>query len=184
LGLITAGAFAVAALTVTAVLSADKGSSITRFRNSYLMFSAPADWHSHVFKARPSPHETPLVYLSSQPVHDPCRPAAGGTACGWPVDRLQPGGVLIVWENRTFPGWSLESVQGKAASVGGRAARRAALQPGECATIGGDETIELAIRRPVPSSWTSVTACLRGPDLAKEADRLDALLTSTRFLAP
>ena len=184
MGLIMAGVLAVAALTVSAVLSADKQSSLTTFRSSYLTFSAPAAWRSHVFKARPSPHETPLVYLSSQPVHDPCRTGAGGTACSWPVDRLQPGGVLIVWENRSFPGWSLESVRAKPASVGGRPARRASIRPGECAAIGGDETIAVAVKRPVPSSWTSVTACLRGPDLAKATDRLDALLASTNFLAP
>jgi hypothetical protein len=184
LGLILAGAFVVAALAVTAVLSADKQSSLTTFRNSYLTFSAPAAWRTHVFRARPSPHETPLVYVSSQTLHDPCHPAGAGTTCSWPVDLLQPGGVLIVWENRSFPGWTLASVQGKAVSVGGRAARRASIDPGECAAIGGDETIEVAIERPVAGSWTAVTACLRGPDLTKATERLDALLASARFLMP
>jgi hypothetical protein len=183
LGLIMAGAFVVAALAVTAVLSADKKSSLTTFRNSYVTFSAPAAWGTHVFPARPSPHETPLVYVSSQTLHDPCRPVGAGTACGWPVDRLEPGGVLIVWENRSFPGWTLESAEGKPVTIGGRAGRRASIHPGECVAVGGDKTVEVAIERPVPSSWTAVTACLRGPDLAQATHRLDALLGSTRFLA-
>ena len=88
--LITAGVFAVAALTVTAVFSADKRPSLTRFRNSYLTFSAPASWHPYLFKPSRSPHQTAIVDLSSQPAHDPCRPAPVGLTCGWPVDWSPP----------------------------------------------------------------------------------------------
>jgi hypothetical protein len=104
--------------------------------------------------------------------------------CGWPVDRLQPGGALVVWENRGAPGWSLASARGTEVKIGGRKAKQEVSRPGKCAAIGADETIEVTIARPLPNNWTDVTACLKGPGLAASERRIDALLGSTRFLTP
>ena len=58
-------------------------------------------------------------------------------------------------------------------------------------TIGGaalptlcNETISVAIARPLAYNWTQVDACLRGPRLAPLERQVRALLGSTRFLAP
>jgi hypothetical protein len=164
--------------------AADAPSAVARFRNSVLTFAHPVAWNPYVSKAAATPHVNPLLYLSSQRLHDPCTRAVSSSVCGWPIDELRPGGVLMVWENRTFPGWSLDSASGDVLRVGGRRAKRALVHPGECSEIGADETIEVAIRRPVANSWTAVTACVRGPHLADSERRISALLASTRFLAP
>jgi hypothetical protein len=182
----------VAALTVAITAapgcSADSSPAapptVSHFRNSVLAFSHPVAWSPYVFKATATPHVNPLLYLSTQPAHDPCKQQGSSSVCGWPIDELRPGGVLIVWENRTFPGWSLDSASGTVLRVGGRRAKRASVHPGECSSIGGDETIEVTIQRPVANSWTAVTACVRRPHLAESERRIFALLASTRFLAP
>jgi hypothetical protein len=152
------------------------------FRSGFIAFRYPAGWKPSVFDATGELHFAPLVYLSSQPVHPPCHTKAAVTACGWPLERLRPGGVLVVWENRGAPGWSLQTTPGTPMRVGGRNARRTVTRPGLCATIGAEETIAVAIERPLPDNWTAFTACLRGPGLAAGERDVDAVLASTRFL--
>ena len=97
---------------------------------------------------------------------------------------LRRGGVLVVVENRGYPGWTLDSMPGSPTRIGGRPARRAVSRPGTCAEIGADETVEIAIARPLSGNWTAVTACLRAPNLAANARSLDALLASIHFKTP
>jgi hypothetical protein len=156
---------------------------LVRYTNSYLSFRHPAAWKAYPFRWNGGLHFQPMLYVSTQPVQNPCRTSGNTTTCSWPVRRLQPDGVLIAWENRGFPGWSLRKQPGESIRIGGRAAKRAAASPGSCASIGGDLTVEVAISRPVASNWTEATACVRGPHLAANERRLDALLASTRFLS-
>jgi hypothetical protein len=157
---------------------------LTEFRNSFVQFRYPTAWAA----AQPNAsalHFHPMLYLSVQPTRNPCAGTKSELQCGWPVSKLRPGGVLVVWENRGFPGWSLASAPGRPTHVGGRSARRQVSRPGACAAIGADETVQVAIERPgMSGNWTAVTACLRGPDVAVNEQRLAALLASTRFRAP
>jgi hypothetical protein len=154
------------------------------FRNSFLAFTHPAAWKPFVFPVGGTLHFKPMLYLSSQPAHAPCRTKASETVCTWPVDRLQPGGAVILWENGGAPNWSLSTAPGSPFRVGGRAAKRRVSRPGPCRSIGADETIDVAIERPLADNYTAFTACLKGPGLAAAERRVDALLASTRFLAP
>ena len=154
-----------------------------RYANSQLRFLHPTTWKAYPFRWRGELHFQPMLYLSTQPVHDPCETKGLTTTCTWPVQRLEPAGVLVVWENRGFPGWTLDDAAGKPTSVGGRKAKRL-VASGECRAIGGTVAIEVAIASPVPSNWTQVTACLRGPNLAQNERALNAMLASTHFLAP
>jgi hypothetical protein len=160
------------------------GATVASFRNDYLVFRYPVRWKPFQFRVSGTLHFHPMVYVSTQPSSNPCRQSPMGTECGWPVDRLRPNGVLIVWENRGYPGWSLASVPGRALRVGGRSARSTIARPGACSAIGADETVQVAIERPLPENWTAFTACLRGPHLSVAEREIDALLASTRFLAP
>jgi hypothetical protein len=157
---------------------------LTEFQNSFVQFRYPTAWAA----AQPNAsalHFHPMLYLSVQPTRNPCESTATEQRCGWPVSKLRPGGVLVVWENRGFPGWSLASAPGAPTHVGGRDARRAVSRPGACAAIGADETVQVAIERPgMSGNWTAVTACLRRPHLAENEQQLNALLASTRFRAP
>jgi hypothetical protein len=154
------------------------------YANSFLSFSHPAVWKAYPFRWPGELHFQPMVYVSTQPVHDPCRTKDNTTTCTWPVQRLEPNGVLLTWENRGFPGFSLASQPGSAISVGGRSAKRLATRPGSCAAIGGDLTIEVAIAQPTADNWTEATACLRGPNLTQNERSVDALLASTKFVSP
>jgi hypothetical protein len=53
---------------------------------------------------------------------------------------------------------------------------------GICRSIGADRTIDVLIqRRPLPSTPTEFTACVRGPGLAQAEKSVAALLASTKF---
>jgi hypothetical protein len=165
-----------------------KQSGLQTYRNSFLSFTYPAAWAPSVFTEQ-TLHFHPMVYLSTQPTHDPCRTvaSAGGgssTTCGWPVGRLAPGGVVVVLENRGSPLASLTNFAGVPTLIGGRRAKVSTQRPGSCGDLGADATISVAISRPMPSNWTALSACLRGPHLAEQERQVRALLSSMRFLQP
>ena len=163
--------------------AAPKDPPLAKYANSFLVFRHPAAWKAYPFRWSGELHFQPMVYLSTQPVHDPCTTNGNATMCSWPVRRLQPDGVLIAWENRGFPGWELRTQPGTSMRIGGRPAKRVTTAGGACRAIGGDRTTEVVIASPQKDNWTEVTACVRGPHLAANEHRLNALLASTRFLA-
>ena len=150
-----------------------------QFKNTYLTFRYPASWQPLIYRRAQALHSSPMVYLSTQPGRPAC-----GADCAWPVSQLHPGGVLVVWENRGYPGWTLRTIPGKPLRVDGRPARRNVSRPGVCAAIGADETVVVSVARPLAYNWTQLTACLRGPRLATAEHELDSVLASTHFLAP
>jgi hypothetical protein len=159
--------------------------SMSDFQNGFLRFQYPIGWRAQQPNAKSvSLHFHPIVFLSDQPTGDACRSDGMTISCGFPVAQLQRGGVLVVVENRGYPGWTLASAPGKAIRVGGRPARRLVVKPGVCGSIGADETVQVTVARPVKSNWTSFTACLRGPALADREREVDAVLASTHFAAP
>ena len=161
------------------------GAKLTNFQNSFVEFRYPTAWDAAQPDTSARLHFHPMLYLSVQPTKDPCRSAGDETTCGWPVSRLRPGGVLVVWENRGYPGWSLASTPGAPTHVGGRSARKLVSRPGACRAIDADETVQVEIERPgMSGNWTAVTACLRNPNLVANEQALAALLASTRFKAP
>jgi hypothetical protein len=152
------------------------------YSNSLLSFSHPAAWKAYPFHWAGGLHFQPLVYLSTQRVHDPCSTQGNTTSCGFPVDRLQPGGVLVTWNASSPPATGLGS--GSRIRVGGRVARRVDTTGGICRSIGADRTVDVRIQtHPLPSTPTEFTACLRGPGLAQAEKNVDALLASTKFLS-
>ena len=97
-----------------------------------------------------------------------------------PLKQLEPGGVLVTWNASTPPAMALGP--GSRIRVDGREARRVDTASGMCRSIGADRTIDVLIAtRPLPSTPTQFTACLRGPDLAQEERSVEALLASTKF---
>lgn len=146
-----------------------------------LSFSYPPAWKAYK-PIQPSValHFHPLVYLSTQPVHAPCSTQGTTTTCGFPVDHLQPGGVLVTWEQNGLPAMGLGP--GTQLTVGGHPASRQEKTGGECGRIGADRTIGVAVATStLPSALTYFTACLRGPNLAQAEKSVDALLASTTF---
>jgi len=162
-------------------------SSFVSFRNEFVTFRYPAPWATSVWQEQ-VPHFQPMVYLSTQATHDPCRTSvsAGATSitCGFPLAKLDRGGVLVTWENKGFPGTSIARLPGASTRVDGRNAKVSVARPGACRGVGADETMTVVIARPLPSNWTQVSACLRGPDLAAREAQVRSLLASARFLTP
>jgi hypothetical protein len=155
-------------------------SSLVRYSDSSLSFSHPAAWKAYPFRWDGGLHFRPLVYLSTQPVHDPCSMQGNTLSCGFPVGRLEPGGVLVTWNASSPPATGLGP--GSRIRVGGHLARRVDTAGGICRGIGADRTINVLIQTsPLPSTPTEFTACLRGPGLAQSEKSVDALLASTKF---
>jgi hypothetical protein len=182
---------ALAIVTVASVTSACGGGSATQaapmdpplaqYTGSGLSFSYPVAWKAYK-PIRPTValHFNPIVYLSTQPVHAPCSTKGNTTTCGFPVDHLQPGGVLITWETNGLLATDLGP--GPQIQVDGHPAARQEKTGGECRKIGADRTIDVAIEtKMLPSALTYFTACLRGPGLAQAEESVYALLASTKF---
>lgn len=154
--------------------------NLVTYSNSLLSFSHPATWKAYPFRWAGELHYRPLVYLSTQPLQDPCSTKGGATSCGFPVKRLEPGGVLVAWNASDPPLVALGP--GSRIQVDGRRSRRVDTAGGLCHSIGGDRTIDVLIpMRPLPSTPMEFTACLRGPGLARAEKGIDALLASTKF---
>jgi len=183
-----AAATAVAIVSVTSACgggsdahAAPKDPPVVKYQNSFLSFTHPAAWKAYPFRWAGELHFRPLVYLSTQPVHDPCTTQGSTTTCGFPVGELQPGGVLVTWQNSGPPAMGLGP--GTQTKVGGRPATRTDTAGGLCRSIGADRTIHVLVETsPLPSPLTEFTACLRGPGLAQSETGVKALLASTKFV--
>lgn len=162
--------------------AAPKTPSLVKYSSSSVTFMHPVAWKAYPFRWPGELHFRPLVYLSNQPVHDPCSTQGNTTSCGFPVQTLEPGGVLVTWNASEPPSTGLGP--GSQTRIGGRPARRVDTAGGLCRSIGADRTIDVLVATgPLPSTLTEFTACLRGPGLAQNVKRVDALLASTKFLS-
>jgi hypothetical protein len=183
--LLMVGAVAAGCGATSATVGGGGGATpLADFQNTFVHFRYPAAWKPSEFTVTGALHFNPMVYLSTQPTSNPCRKTGGDTVCTWPVARLRRDSVLVLWENRGYPGWSLASAPGTSLRIGGRPARRLVSRPGVCSSIGADETVQVAIGRPIGSNWTAFTACIRGPHTAAVEREVDAVLASTRFKTP
>jgi hypothetical protein len=164
----------------SAQAAAKKDPKPVEYSDSVLSFSHPAAWKAYPFRWDGELHFRPLVYLSTQPLHDPCAMQGNTVSCGFPVGRLRPGGVLVTWNDSGPPAMRLGP--GSRARVGGHPASRVDTAHGICRSIGADRTIDVLVQtRPLPSPLMELTACLRGPGLAQAEQSVDALLASTQF---
>lgn len=181
-----------AALVLLAVLTsgcgggparaAAKDPPVVKYTGTFLSFTHPAAWKASSPQVQ-ALHFNPLVYLSTQPVHAPCRTSGNETTCGFPLKQLKPGGVLVSWLYNGGPP-ALTLGPGKRIQVGGHAASLRETAGGMCRQIGADRTIDVEIEmRPLPSALLEFTACLRAPGLAQGEASVNALLASTKFVS-
>jgi hypothetical protein len=155
-----------------------KAPPLQKYAGPYVSFNYPAQWKAVRFRRPVELHSFPLVYLSTQSIHSPCSTHGNETACGWPLGRLRPGGVLAVWQLPYAPPCvgCASGPTGTPVQVGGRRATRKVTAGGACRAIGADRTIDVMVKNSV-----EFMACLRGPNLAQNEHRVDALLKSAQF---
>jgi hypothetical protein len=149
------------------------------YADQYLSFTHPAAWTASTPSGPTELHFQPIVYLSTQPVGSPCTANGNETACGWPIKRLRPGGVLVVWQ---FPylGPQNFTLPGKPLRVGGHRGGIVDTRGGTCRRIGADRTIDVWVELS-PRNAIELTACLRGPGLARARMSVYSLLASAKF---
>jgi hypothetical protein len=153
-----------------------------------IRFAYPQSWHA-------LPYTTPdllsrsMIFLSTEPLHDPCTSTTQGAAisitCDWPASSIGPNGVLAEWLVGGKPGWRLSAVAGTPTRIGGRLARITSSTSGaeyeNCRRIGAEEVVTAWVARRVPNNLYAFIACLRGPDLQTLEHQVHVLLASTRF---
>jgi hypothetical protein len=152
---------------------------LQKYSGQYVRFDYPGAWKALGFRRPLELHSFPLVYLSTQSIHSPCSTHGNATTCGWPLKRLQPGGVLALWQFPYSPpctGPGCSGPTGTPLRVGGRDATRLIRAGGVCRAIGADRTIDVTVQNGI-----EFMACLRGPGLARNERRVNALLKSARF---
>ncbi len=153
---------------------------------SELAFEYPGRWGAAQFN-NVSSFSNAIVYLSTEPLFDPCVRQLNSVTCGSPLrGDLGTDGVFLDWTHWGFPGREFDSAGGALIEIAGR---RATVKNGPasdgCADIVGDAERLVTIEEPdVQSNWLEMTACLRGPDLDLIGAELDAMLASVRWLTP
>jgi hypothetical protein len=159
-----------------------QGTATAGFSAVGLAFRYPAAWRLGRWSADVSSFTALIVDLSTSRLKDPCsvtsRPGRKLVTCGYPVNALPAGGVLISWSADGFPSPRLPEPD---TTIAGRRASEIKTSGGWCATLRGTETIRVIIPRTVPDNWYEMDACLRAPGLARQEAEIASMLSSVRI---
>jgi hypothetical protein len=148
-------------------------------------FDDPADWRGRPGVINPGGNRT-VTYLSPQDLVSECSDTAQGSVCGsWPRIHLAPDGVVVAWRTHGRPG-SRPPSTGDEISVGGRLTLVTDGAPDpECAAIGGDEMVTVAMPAPPPATgWSSLEGCIDGSDNAAALPDIAAIEASVVWASP
>lgn len=128
----------------------------------------------------PSSFATRITDLSPSRLRDPCGYGTdSGTCQGQVLASLPPRGVLVTWLLEGRPGLG-PPVHGRRATLGGHLAFVSTHNLISCAGLRAQQALTAAIRRSL-GNWYVMTACLRGPALAKTESAVWAMLQSVRL---
>ena len=162
--------------------------ALAHYSDVHLSFDYPSSWKVSHYDDWVSARQAKLVYLSTQPTHDPCVRSGNTSMCSDPIYSLKLGGVLVTWAVFGFPGWNLNLENGSALQVDGHPAKWDALRlpaaypnAQSCARIGGDQSVLIWVASLVQGGAYTLSACLRSPNVGRAEGQVRALLESTRF---
>lgn len=144
-----------------------------------LAFDYPSVWTRQQF-TRVSSFTNLLTYLSPLSLHDPCTRTENSESiridCGAPLDQLDPGTILVTWENIGFPHSADQpEVPQPNTTLGGQVARVESVMTPVCSPLGGDSSIVADIARPMGNHY-ELRACIRGPGAADMQATVHAML--------
>jgi len=162
--------------------------ALAHYSDTHLSFDYPSSWKVSHYDDWVSTREAKLVYLSTEPTHDPCVRSGNTITCGDPISSLRSGGVLVAWAELGFPGWNLNWEKGSPLQIDRLPAKLDVLQlPAAdprvqgCIQMGGDESVLAWVARRAQSNAYALSACLRSPNVGRAESEIKALLESTRF---
>lgn len=142
------------------------------FTGEGVAFTYPKSW-SYAFGRTTAPivDYDVFLWLSTQPLHDPCVVNGNSTTCTSASDGLSRGGVLVRWEH-VFPPIVRKPGPGRHVHIGGRPARLIVRRAAVVATI-------FVSRHDV----VRMTATLRAPHLRENRGRVLRMLETLRFVS-
>lgn len=160
--------------------------------NGYrLVLRYPAGWRRYDWQVISS-FTDGVAYLSTGRERQPCKTThAGGsteTACGAPIDRLAPGGVLVTWTAIGFPEpptrKPLAGIPGRLVRLpSGWLEKVSRNAGGACSGIDTTASVTADFARPTDSSDRyEMQACLRAPEVATHTQQVLAMLDHVRFV--
>jgi hypothetical protein len=161
---------------------AGSGSTWPTYHSVGIVLQYPPSWRATNYSDAVSNVSYSLVFLSDQPMHDPCRTSTDERFCGDVIDQLRDGGVLVEWFAWGFPGWRYLNVGPGAITVGGRPARILRLRVTACRGLGANAHEIVEVGAPMATEGFLFTACYRGGDSRIAQRQLSEILGSTRFL--
>ena len=155
------------------------------YSDGTLSFDYPSAWQTGKFWYVSS-FSSPIVFLSPQPLREPCTSSASSVACRNAIDRLVPSSVLVSWWFWGFPGFDFTKRPGDLTQVDGRVARLDnAPDMATCTSMGGEGALTLIVQDPsIDEDWIELDACWRGPDSDGTRSQIDALIASVRWASP
>lgn len=172
---------------------------LAHFEDPFLAFDYPAYWGNMTFDCGKTISECEndpcfepgcgikLIYFSTVPFKDPCTTAGDEIRCGWPIDKLEPNGLVAVWTRRfaqEIP-FSFDPSAYPLVSAGGRTATWQVLPQGTCDDVGGTTGFVVTVPDPAATLWrTDISGCLAGPDTATLELQLRQMLSSIDWLRP
>jgi hypothetical protein len=154
---------------------------LSQFTDSALRFDYPSSWRAAVLAADTT-FSTGLVFLSHEA--DPRCAAVYGITVSIPRCGLGPDGVLVEWSFDGFPGWTLAREPGQPVLVDGRPGKESFVPASRYCASGTEEGVILVVARTFPDNYYEMDACLRGPELGREASEIQAMIASTKVLQP
>ena len=110
--------------------------------------------------------------------------AVYGITVSIPRCGLGPDGVLVEWSFDGFPGWTLAREPGQPVLVDGRPGKESFVPTSRYCASGTEEGVILVVARTFPDNYYEMDACLRGPELGREASEIQAMIASTKVLQP
>jgi hypothetical protein len=144
---------------------------LAHLRRGGIAFEYPAAWRYHRRGFLATMTEG-LVDLSTQPMVNPCRRRGSSTRCGWPVRRLRPAGVVVVWD--LFGGGPALM---HPPPVGARVRR---IRDGSCRAIGGAEALQGTVVTRRRHQIYDAFACIAAGHRTGNAAAFAAMVRSAR----
>jgi hypothetical protein len=142
------------------------------FSGGGVSFRYPAGWQVQRESVQ-GLHFRPIVELGTDALHARCVQSTDGMSCGWPLERLSPGGMVAIVSASTHP-----PIRGKARTP--MKAEVLTSRPGACAEIGGDLTFDATIAVSRGQS-DQIVVCAKSPGLERSRHVAMRLLRSLKI---